>query len=126
MTERAKRIYNLALCTYTASLALVMVFSFRHFYEYVFTAFWIKNLALIQFISWYLIKSNWLLDPYEKSLQEKFANEARAIIKDVDPVVIGITGSYGKTSTKVILADILGAVAPMHFRHHVLLIVIWA
>lgn len=112
MTQRAKRIYNLALCTYTASLALVMVFSFKHFYEYVFTAFWIKNLVLIQFISWYLIKSNWLLDPYEKNLQEKFANEARAIVKDVDPVVIGITGSYGKTSTKVILAEILGAVAP--------------
>lgn len=112
MTERATRIYKLALGFYIFSLCLVIFISLKHFYEFVFAAFWIKNLLLTQLISFYLVKSNWLLDPYEKHLQEKFANQARAILKDVDPVVIGITGSYGKTSTKVILSEILGAVAP--------------
>ncbi|MEZ4536306.1 MAG: Mur ligase family protein [Cyanobacteriota/Melainabacteria group bacterium] len=48
----------------------------------------------------------------EKSLQENFANQARAVLKDIDPTVIGITGSYGKTSTKILLKDIIGAVYP--------------
>ncbi len=113
MTERATRIFNLSMGFYIFSLVVVIVISFKHFYEYVYAAFWIKNLILTQVIAVYLVKSNLLLSPYEKHLQENFANQARAILKDVDPVVIGITGSYGKTSTKVILAEILGAVAPV-------------
>lgn len=45
--------------------------------------------------------------PIEKTIQLYYANSARAKIRSLRPFVIGITGSYGKTSTKEILFHIL-------------------
>ncbi len=38
--------------------------------------------------------------------------DAKEILADYDPYVIGITGSYGKTSTKAILGSLLEAIEP--------------
>ncbi len=49
-----------------------------------------------------------LMQPVESAIQEGFKNDARATLrKRSDLTVIGITGSYGKTSTKFILAELL-------------------
>ncbi|HBE47500.1 MAG TPA: UDP-N-acetylmuramoyl-tripeptide--D-alanyl-D-alanine ligase, partial [Cyanobacteria bacterium UBA11369] len=48
----------------------------------------------------------------EKRIQDGFMQEAKTILGKVDPYVIGISGSYGKTSTKSILAKILECVEP--------------
>ncbi len=46
--------------------------------------------------------------PVERYVQEGFKRQARATIHDrPDLLVLGITGSYGKTSTKFIVAEIL-------------------
>ena len=46
--------------------------------------------------------------PIEKSINNKFIKEAKKIIEDMPQLtVIGITGSYGKTSTKYFLNKIL-------------------
>ena len=46
--------------------------------------------------------------PVERYVQEGFKRQARATIQDrPDLLVLGITGSYGKTSTKFIVAEIL-------------------
>ncbi|MFX6281335.1 hypothetical protein ABTF86_19945, partial [Acinetobacter baumannii] len=66
-------------------------------------AFWVLQLIFIQLQPLYLVCANWLLKPYEKSIQDKFAQEAAQLIRQYAPMTIGITGSYGKTSTKVIL-----------------------
>lgn len=42
----------------------------------------------------------WLAAPLEKRLSQKFVDEASRNLARVRPVVVGITGSYGKTSTK--------------------------
>jgi len=44
--------------------------------------------------------------------QAGFIKEAESILGQVDPFVIGITGSYGKTSTKAILGKILECLEP--------------
>lgn len=50
----------------------------------------------------------WLLRPVEKSINRKYYNEAAEILRSVPGLkVIGITGSYGKTSTKHYLYRIL-------------------
>ncbi len=50
----------------------------------------------------------WLLGPVERSINKKFYNEAEAILRGKpDLTVIGVTGSYGKTSTKHYLERIL-------------------
>lgn len=117
MTDRAKRIFNLACTIYFISV-LTLVFYFAHDFQnasiakVTMSAFWLIQLFAFFCEPLILALSNALLDPYEKDLQEGFANEARAKLKQVHPFVIGITGSYGKTSSKVILTDILNSVAP--------------
>ncbi len=54
-----------------------------------------------------LVCANLLLRPLEAALRRRFVARARQILTEAGPLVIGITGSYGKTSTKVILQHIL-------------------
>jgi UDP-N-acetylmuramoyl-tripeptide--D-alanyl-D-alanine ligase len=54
-----------------------------------------------------LIVANILLMPVEGALRGRFVAQARRVLAEIDPVVIGITGSYGKTSTKTYLTHIL-------------------
>lgn len=56
---------------------------------------------------WVLL-AGWLLWPVEKAIQEGFKRKARRkLAAHPNLTVIGITGSYGKTSTKFIIAEIL-------------------
>ncbi|MEM1127339.1 MAG: UDP-N-acetylmuramoyl-tripeptide--D-alanyl-D-alanine ligase [Bacteroidota bacterium] len=49
-----------------------------------------------------------LLKPVERSIQRGFKRQARALLrKRPDLLIVGITGSYGKTSTKFIIEEIL-------------------
>lgn len=54
-----------------------------------------------------LICGNWLMTPVETFFRRRFIGKAKRVLEDVHPTVIGITGSYGKTSTKAYLAHIL-------------------
>ena len=50
----------------------------------------------------------WILGPVERAINRKFYNEAEAILRSNPGLtVIGVTGSYGKTSTKHYLERIL-------------------
>lgn len=56
---------------------------------------------------WVLL-AGWLLWPVERAIQEGFKRRARRkLAAHPDLTIIGITGSYGKTSTKFIIAEIL-------------------
>jgi UDP-N-acetylmuramoyl-tripeptide--D-alanyl-D-alanine ligase len=111
MTARAKRITYLALTLYTMVWAYFCLGLWHSDGGRLTATIWLLQFPLIQSAPLWLIIANELLTPYEKGLQERFANEARALIKKYDPLVIGITGSYGKTSTKIVLKDVLGAVS---------------
>lgn len=60
-------------------------------------------------VAYYLvILVNILNKPIEKAIQEKFVIKAKKKLKQMNNLkVIGITGSYGKTSTKYIVSTIL-------------------
>jgi UDP-N-acetylmuramoyl-tripeptide--D-alanyl-D-alanine ligase len=51
--------------------------------------------------------ANQLMYPVEASLRRMFRERARRTLQRANPTVIGITGSYGKTSTKEFLAHVL-------------------
>jgi len=50
-----------------------------------------------------------MMTPVENAIQAGFKRQARARLNELDHLhVVGITGSYGKTSTKHIVAELLG------------------
>ena len=49
----------------------------------------------------------WITAPAEKALGERWVRAAAARLAELDPRVVAITGSYGKTSTKMYLAHLL-------------------
>lgn len=55
----------------------------------------------------WLVLGNILMIPVEATFRRMFIERARRNLQEINPVVIGITGSYGKTSTKSYLAHIL-------------------
>ena len=59
-----------------------------------------------------LVAANAMLAPYEHATQQGYQAEAVRRLAEVRPFVIGITGSYGKSSTKAILAHMLQFKAP--------------
>jgi UDP-N-acetylmuramoyl-tripeptide--D-alanyl-D-alanine ligase len=54
-----------------------------------------------------LIVANAILAPYERHVQQTYEAEAARRVREIRPFIVGITGSYGKSSTKAILAHIL-------------------
>ena len=73
---------------------------------------YLSSILLIQAIPLLLVSANLLFIPLEKLIQLVYLNAAKAKLAKYKPIIIGITGSYGKTSTKHILAHILSTVAP--------------
>lgn len=52
----------------------------------------------------------WLTASYERRQGDRWVAQAAESLVRVDPVVVAITGSYGKTSTKNLVAHLLGGV----------------
>lgn len=69
-------------------------------------------ILLVQLLPFALIKANFLLAPLRAWQNRKYLREAQTILARLSPTIVGITGSFGKTSTKYILAHILGGQAP--------------
>lgn len=75
----------------------------------VITALILKeNLAILTvFSNIFLVLMHYILMPVEMFIKNKFISNARKKLSGSSARVIGITGSYGKTSSKNILYDIL-------------------
>lgn len=99
MTQRARRIYWVAVaCMVPAAAAF---------------ALWAPRLALVflvQAIPLFLVVANLILSPFEKRVQRKYWVEAHDKLLRLKPLVIGVTGSYGKSTVKHILGHILSNV----------------
>jgi len=110
MTQRARRILALYLLLAGALAA----------------AFWIGAaiagpaaggavlavLGLAQGAPYLLAAADWLLGPMERRVKAGYRREAEAKLARLQPYIIAITGSYGKTSAKHILGHILSSAAP--------------
>ncbi len=62
---------------------------------------------VVQVTPYVLMFVNFALSPFEALIQKKYWDEARHKIHALKPTIIGITGSFGKTSIKHILGHIL-------------------
>lgn len=52
------------------------------------------------------------LAPIEKWLGRRWVDEAVSVLKAVRPRIVAVTGSYGKTTTKLAIAHLVGGVMP--------------
>ena len=72
-------------------------------------ATWIATTALVFFFtSQLLVAADWLLSPVQTTINAGYMRAARRRLDDIDPVVIGVTGSFGKTSTKFAIEGLIG------------------
>lgn len=104
-TNRVRRILGVAV-----TLAGVLVFTINAIDILPIKIF--VTIAYIQILPLILVIAKLILDPHEKITQKMFYNEAVAKLKTLNPTIIGITGSYGKTSVKHILAHVLSQAVP--------------
>jgi UDP-N-acetylmuramoyl-tripeptide--D-alanyl-D-alanine ligase len=102
MTARAKRIYAIAL-------ALIAAIGLGAMLSSDLAIGWI---AAAQLVPLALVGANLLLAPFEASVQARYWREARAALQRINPTVIAVTGSYGKTSVKHILGHVLETAGP--------------
>jgi UDP-N-acetylmuramoyl-tripeptide--D-alanyl-D-alanine ligase len=102
MTARARRI---------AAIALVMALLLGILAALADT--WVIDwLVAVQLVPVALLAANLLLAPVEARVQRRYWREAHDKLLRLDPTVIAVTGSYGKTSVKHILGHILETAAP--------------
>ncbi len=111
-TKRVWRIYSvtvvLALAVYIGVIAVSSSAS-RLWGGYSAPAVSVGILLLLSVFSWAVVMlAVVILKPVEAMINRRYRNEAVAILKSMpDLTVVGITGSYGKTSTKHYLERIL-------------------
>lgn len=101
MTKRARRLHLLAF-----ALALTvtgLLFALTGLAP-------LTALIVAQAAPFLLILANILLRPLEKRVKAGFRREAEAKLRELAPYTIAITGSFGKTSTKHLMAHILSSV----------------
>ena len=99
-TARAKRVFGLSICLLVGiatTLVLIAKTSPWRISIFLFSEVTVINLTI----------ANLLIYPLERTINGTYLFSAKKRIKTFQPKVIGITGSYGKTSTKYILHQIL-------------------
>lgn len=107
-TKRAWRIYSVDIAL--VLVAFVLPFAVGDFGNIVHALHVISILLVICYAASYvfLLMANWLLQPIEAHINRKYYNDASSRLASMPALkVIGITGSYGKTSTKHYLNRIL-------------------
>lgn len=109
-TERATRLLGASFCVAAFDLGLYVWLASRlKLDDYALQVLAMMFTGLVMYLTVPLILAggNLLMMPVEAALRRMFIARARVVMARVQPVVVGITGSYGKTTTKNFVVDIL-------------------
>lgn len=106
-TARAKRVFGLSICLLVGIATTLVLIAQTSVFAGVFPRWRIAILLFSEVTVVNLTIANLLLYPLERTIHGVYFLSAKKRIKTFQPKVIGITGSYGKTSTKYILHQIL-------------------
>lgn len=99
-TARAKRIYAVSLVL--SALGIFLIF------EFVGLGATIWAMVFVHLSCYVMLLANKMLAPVERAISNRFLNDAKRIVSEMPSLkVIGVTGSYGKTSCKMALGRVL-------------------
>jgi len=101
-TDRLKRIRWLTRGIMLISLTLIFLHP-------------LVALLILQLTPFAVMLANRVLRPFQDRINQGFIDQAAAKLSEFQPITIGITGSFGKTTTKHILAEILEAAGPVFY-----------
>lgn len=110
ITKRAKRLIYIAVLLVLADFAIVVGLIYLVTGDAVkYFPLWAGILAVVYlFSSYYILGANYIAKPIEKKINKRYYDAASEKIKNMKNLTsVGITGSYGKTSTKFAAAAIL-------------------
>ncbi|RMG73557.1 MAG: UDP-N-acetylmuramoyl-tripeptide--D-alanyl-D-alanine ligase [Chloroflexi bacterium] len=109
-TARAKRLLGASFSVAVFDLMLYSwLLSRLNLDDPALQAIGLSATGLLTFLTAPLILAagNFLMYPVEATFRQGFIRSAKRVMAEINPTVIGITGSYGKTTTKGFVADIL-------------------
>ena len=110
MTARVKRIFMVYMVLSFVLYLAVTIFLHGYHASMDFNVVIVAMpVLMLQLAPITLVLAKKLLDPQEKAVQAKFRREAEEKLKSLNPRIVAITGSFGKTSAKHILDHILSA-----------------
>jgi UDP-N-acetylmuramoyl-tripeptide--D-alanyl-D-alanine ligase len=101
LTNRARRIFYTAFA-FAALFAGALVLG-----NVDLASTLLAFIAATQVLPACLVLANWILSPVESHIQNGFRQAAENRLREVGPKIVGITGSFGKTSVKHILGHVL-------------------
>lgn len=110
LTKRVWRLYSLMMVLSLGAMTATAICTWGRVWGiYNGCVLTLGLLMLVTTFSWVVMMlAHIMLIPVEKSIQNGYINDAKRILRSMpDLRIIGITGSYGKTSTKHYLTRIL-------------------
>ena len=111
-TERARRLLGAALAPAALAVSLGVVGSGALNSDVPLAAAALVVVACLEAAAPAMAGANTALAPLQRRINRRFEESARAKLASVAPVVVGITGSYGKTTTKVCVGAVLAEHEP--------------
>ncbi|MBD5222257.1 MAG: UDP-N-acetylmuramoyl-tripeptide--D-alanyl-D-alanine ligase [Bacteroidales bacterium] len=111
-TRRVWRIYGVTVALALACFLAVAISAWgsdKFLWQYSGGVVSLATILLITIFSWvWVMAAVFILTPVEKGINRRYYNDAARILRSMPNLtVVGITGSYGKTSTKHYLNRIL-------------------
>jgi UDP-N-acetylmuramoyl-tripeptide--D-alanyl-D-alanine ligase len=111
-TQRARRLFLAALLVPAAGVLLGVVLALALGSDVPLALAALVLAVCTLACPWLVTGANAALAPVQRRINRRFEESARATLASVAPVVVGITGSYGKTTTKVCVGAVLAEHEP--------------
>jgi UDP-N-acetylmuramoyl-tripeptide--D-alanyl-D-alanine ligase len=108
-TGRAKRLFAAALAPPVLLAIAAIVLAIAGLTTTTLAVLLALGVLLLAGTPWTLLIANFALRPVQSAINRRYVQRARRSLREWGPLVVGITGSYGKTTTKFCVGAVLAA-----------------
>lgn len=112
LTGRVKRLFAVALAPPALLAIAAIVVAAAGLTTGALAVLLALGLLLLAGAPWTLLAADLALGPIQSAINRRYVRRARRSLCEWGPLVVGITGSYGKTTTKFCVGAVLAADRP--------------